>query len=260
MSGSTHPRRAAAMILAVSIVAVAGCAAPVGPSPVPKDPVVIVAGTYASGPIADIAYAPLKGRLTNDGYPTFVYDLPDLGLGDIAVTSAGLREFVEQVRRITGSGRVDLIGHSQGALVSRYYVKYLGGDAVVDSLVSLAAPHYGTIEANIAAFLLGFGTCFGSLACQQMSIGSPFLNALNDGDDTIGDVKYTNFATVLDQIVIPYTSGHLSNDGNNTNVTVQGQCPLRVVAHITMATDGAVYSGIRDALRHEPITLDCFAV
>jgi hypothetical protein len=39
-------------------------------------------------------------------------------------------------------------------------------------------------------------------------------------------VDYTNFATALDEIVTPYTSAFLSNDGNNRNVLIQSPCFL----------------------------------
>ena len=57
-----------------------------------------------------------------------------------------------------------------------------------------------------------------------MSIGSSFLAHLNAGDDTIGNVSYTNFGTVVDAVIVPYTNSFLANDGNNTNVTVQSPC------------------------------------
>jgi triacylglycerol esterase/lipase EstA (alpha/beta hydrolase family) len=253
--------RAGAFAVLVALVAAAvGCTPTVGSSSVPKDPVVIVAGTTASGPIADVAYAPLASRLRADGYRTYIFGLPNLGLTDIRDTSAALDHYVDTVLAQTGAAHVDLIGHSQGGLVARYFVKYLGGDQVVDSLVSLAAPHHGSVEANIASLLLGLGTCLGSVACQQMSVGSSFLADLNDGDDTIGDVQYTNLVTALDEFVVPATSGFLADDGNNRNVMIQTQCPLRIVGHLTMATDGTVYTGIRHALRHEAISLDCLAV
>jgi triacylglycerol lipase len=45
-----------------------------------------------------------------------------------------------------------------------------------------------------------------------------------------------------------------------TNVLVQSQCPLRVVAHLGLALDGTVYDGVRDALRAEAVRLDCWAL
>jgi triacylglycerol lipase len=249
---------ALAAILAFSTLALVGpSASPAGAAT--PDPVIIVAGTGASQGPASVFYAGLAARLRADGYRPYIFGLPSSGLQDIAVTSQALNQYADQVRAQTGAARVDLVGHSQGGLVGRYYVKYLGGSAEVDSLISLGAPHYGTAVANIASFL-GLGSCLGVVACNQMAIGSTFLNNLNAGDDTIGTVRYTNLATKLDAIVTPYRQAFLANDGNNVNVAVQDQCWARVVGHLTLATDGTVYSGILDALRKQPITLSCFAI
>jgi len=224
-----------------------------------KDPVIIVAGTFAGEGTADVYYAPLAARLRSSGYQPFIFGLPGAGLGDIANTSQALNAFADGVRAQTGAARVDLIGHSQGGLVGRYYIKYLGGASEVDSMISLGAPHYGTSLANLAA-LLGLGSCLGVIACQQMAIGSSFLANLNAGDDTIGSVDYTNIASSFDEIVTPYWTAFLNNDGNNHNVLVQSPCFLRTVGHIGLPLDGTVYSGIEDALAHRSTSLDCFAL
>ena len=164
--------------------------------------------------------------------------------------------FVQRVLRSTGASKVDLITHSQGGLVARYYVKNLGGAADVDSMVNLAVPHYG---APIGNWLALFGPLC-TAACDEGTPGSDFLYALNAGDDTIGNVVYTNLISITDELVNPYTQAFLANDGNNTNVLIQSQCPLRVVGHLTMATDGTVYSGVRRALAKQSIALNCFAV
>lgn len=250
----------AVLLSCATVTATAAGASPTAPNvQTTADPVVIVAGTSANQPLADVFYSGLAARLRADGYRAYIFGLPGFGLGDIADTSAALDRFADGVRASTGAARVDLVGHSQGGLVGRYYIKNLGGAGEVDSMISLGAPHYGTAVANIAAFL-GLGNCLGVTACQQMAAGSSFLAALNAGDDTIGAVRYTNIVTVFDELVVPYTNGHLANDGNNTNVTVQSQCWLRVVGHLGLALDGAVYDGIRDALRGEPVRLNCFAL
>src|SRR6478735_12127221 len=154
------------------------------------DPVVLVAGTFFGDKSSDAYFTPLATRLRNDGFDVVVWAIPNHGLGDIAESAGVLAEFVGDLRARTGAERVDLVAHSQGGLVSRYFIKNLGGDEQVDSLVSLAAPHYGTREANIASFL-GFGSCAGIVSCEQMAVGSSFLDDLNDGDDTVGDIAYT---------------------------------------------------------------------
>lgn len=217
-----------------------------------EDPVVIVAGTFSPA----FANEPLRWRLEADGYDAYIYELPGLGLGDIAETSAPLAGFVDQILADTGADRVDLIGHSQGGLVSRYYVKELGGAARVDSLISLGAPHYGTAIANIAD-VLGFGSCLGIVACEQMAMGSDFLADLNAGDDTIGSVEYTNLYTSYDELVRPVRNATLEDGA--TNVRVQSQCWFHFVEHLGLIFDGVVYSGIEDALEHRRIRLNCWA-
>ena len=60
---------------------------------------------------------------------------------------------------------------------------------------------------------------------------------------------------------MPYRSAYMdASDGNITNVTIQRQCPLRVVTHVGLAFDGTVYDGIEDALSHEPVRLRCLAL
>lgn len=225
-----------------------------------RDPVVIVAGTSAAQPIANVFYSVLANRLERDGFEPFIFGLPGGGLGDIADTAQSLRDFTDGVLSTTGADTVDLVGHSQGGLVGRYYIRFLGGEPNVDNMVSLATPHRGTDLARLAElFRLGdIGLCE---ACEQMAPGSDFLAALNAGDDSFGDVEYTNLVTRFDEIVFPFTTGLLQADDNNTNVTVQDRCFLRFVEHLTMATDGTVYSGVRQALQgQDDIRLNCFAL
>src|SRR5215211_6552158 len=95
------------------------------------DPVIIVNGT--GGPA--FYYELLQARLQASGYRAWIFELPGLGMGDIRDTARDLAGFVAAVRTQTGAAKVDLIGHSQGGLVSRQYVKFDGGAQTVDSLI-----------------------------------------------------------------------------------------------------------------------------
>ncbi len=55
---------------------------------------------------------------------------------------------MSRVRDATGSRRVDLVGHSQGGMMPRYYLKFLNGAAKVDDLVGIAPSHHGTTMAD----------------------------------------------------------------------------------------------------------------
>ena len=66
------------------------------------------------------------------------------GVGEIERSAGELRDFVASVRARTGAAKVSLVGHSQGGLMPRYFIKHLGGAAVVDDLVGLAPSNHGT--------------------------------------------------------------------------------------------------------------------
>ncbi|MFF0230899.1 esterase/lipase family protein [Micromonospora sp. NPDC005252] len=217
------------------------------------NPVIVVGGLSGVA----VAYEPIAARLRADGYRTFIYQLPGLGLGDIPASARAFAGYVEQVRASTGAATVDLVAHSEGGLVSRYYLKSLGGTASVGRYVSLGTPQYGTYVANIVAFL-GLGSCAGIVACQQMTIGSAFLADLNAGDDTPGSVRYTTVRTLQDELVRP-TGNAAVNDGA-TNVLIQAYCPLRVVGHLGLVLDGTAYTIVRGALTDGPVRPNCLAL
>src|ERR687892_253032 len=180
----------------------AGGGAAAGATPV-RDPVIVVNGLFGAG----FAYEPLVARLRADSYQVWDFELPTLGTQDIHRSAQALDGFADGVRAQTGAAKVDLVGHSEGGLVSRTYVKYYGGD------------------------------------------------------DSIGNVAYTNIATVFDELVQPYTNSFLNAaDGNITNKSLQSQCWLRFVGHLGLILDGAVYSGVQDALEKRPISFSCFAL
>ncbi|MEV0430349.1 alpha/beta fold hydrolase [Micromonospora sp. NPDC050495] len=217
------------------------------------NPVVVVGGLIG----VSIAYEPIAARLRADGYRVSIYQLPNLGFGDIRESARALSSYLDQVRAATGAAKVDLVTHSEGGLVSRWYIKFLGGADKVDRYISLGSPQRGTYVANIINFL-GLGSCVGIVACQQMSAGSSFLAELNAGDDTPGAVRWTTVRTWQDELVLPINNATLLDGA--TNVLVQGWCPLRVVGHLGLVLDGTTYSIVRQALAGAAIRPNCFAL
>ncbi|MFF5172167.1 lipase family alpha/beta hydrolase [Micromonospora sp. NPDC000089] len=217
------------------------------------NPVVVVGGLIG----VSIAYEPIAARLRADGYRTSIYQLPNLGFGDIRESARALSSYLDGVRAATGATKVDLVTHSEGGLVSRYYLKLLGGADKVDHYVSLGTPQQGTYVANIINFV-GLGSCAGIVACQQMSIGSSLLADLNAGDDTPGAVRWTTVRTLQDELVRPTGNATLADGA--TNVLIQAYCPLRVVGHLGLVLDGTTYTVVRQALTNTAIRPNCLAL
>lgn len=214
---------------------------------VEKKPVIIVAGTLQPAG----TYDRLATRLRSEGYDVRIFELPNLGRGDIALSADALATFAERYRLETGADKVDIVAHSQGGLVARQYVKFDAGADHVRNLISLGSPNHGTLAAW-ATTLIGADED-GFVAGAQMSPGSDFLTQLNEGDDTIGDVRYTSFYTDTDAVVFPATTAKLADGA--TNIRIQDQLPDSQVGHNGMPFDPAVQNGILDALRGEPVEL-----
>src|SRR5262249_6281057 len=89
-------------------------------------------------------------------------------LGRTAAAARQLSWFVDHVQALTGAQQVDLIGHSMGGVVARYYVSMLGGDGPVANLVTLGSPHAGT-DASTA----GIGH-----ASRELLVGSKLITRL----------------------------------------------------------------------------------
>lgn len=239
---------ALALALVASACHIPGHHAPKNPV---DQPVIVVAGTFS--PVS--ANDPLAKRIADDGREAWVFELSGAvpGTATIAQSAQDLAGFVAEVRSATGAGRVDLIGHSQGALVARHYIKFGGGAPLVDDYIGVAGPQHGAAAADLAEVLVG---CAGIVACEQMTAGSAFLAELNGGDETPAGPDWHTLYTELDELVRPPGSARL--DGA-TNVRLQDHCPLRVVGHLGLILDGAAYSIIDSILDGRTPAAQCFA-
>lgn len=127
------------------------------PSAAHPRPVVLVHGTFGNSVDNWLALAPY---LTSRGYCVFSLDYGQLpgvplfnGLGPIDQSAAQLQAFVDKVLAATGAAKADLVGHSQGGMMPRYYLKFLGGAAKVNALVGIAPDNHGTNLDGLANLL-----------------------------------------------------------------------------------------------------------
>jgi pimeloyl-ACP methyl ester carboxylesterase len=62
-----------------------------------------------------------------------------------------LSRFIDRVCAHQQCERVDIVAHSLGGVVARYYIERLGGDKVIGRIVTIGSPHRGTIIARLGA-------------------------------------------------------------------------------------------------------------
>lgn len=71
----------------------------------------------------------------------------------IAQNAAILGEYLAAVKQATGAEQVDLLAHSMGGMISRYYIDRLMEKKDVTQLIMLGSPSLGTACANLPASL-----------------------------------------------------------------------------------------------------------
>ncbi|MEV5878668.1 alpha/beta fold hydrolase [Streptomyces sp. NPDC052101] len=152
---------------------------------------------------------------------------------DIRAAAELLGRHVEEICERTGSDRVDIVGHSLGGLIARYYAQCLGGDLRVRTLVTLGTPHSGTSVAPLAN---------AHPIVRQMRPGSGVIEELArpaPGCRT----RFVSFWSDLDSVMVPLETACLEHpDLDVRNVRVTG------IGHLALPVHPAVAAGIREAL------------
>jgi hypothetical protein len=130
----------------------------------------------------------------------------------------------------TGCDRADLIGHSMGGLVVRYYVEKLGGAASVDTAVTIGAPHRGTKMAALGLFK----------SSRQFRPDSPLITGFEESSSSGAGADMRAIWSDFDSVVLPREAACLPEP--YVNVRIGG------VGHVTMLFSNRVFNEVRRAL------------
>ena len=234
------------------------------PSAAHPRPVVLVHGTFDSGRV----WRETAPDYTKAGYCVFALDYGKTGgllslivggIGRIADSAKQLQVFVDGVLAATGADQVDIVGHSQGGMMPRQYMKFEGGVSKVHTLVGISPSNHGTgkSEDDLTESFLADDSDLKSLigqftelmgqpirwfvdipcpACTDQTYGSPFLKKLNAGGDTLPGVQYTVIVTNKDQVVVPPKGQFLTGE-NVDNIILQNICPKDRAKHSNSVSD-----------------------
>lgn len=166
-------RSLAAVVCGVFAVCLSAMSVPAtaGAAPAATTRVLILPGQY----LGAVPYLPMAENLESRGYPTTVLDLAGV---DMQAEAEQIGVAVDRIRREHPGDRVALVGHSIGGVSSRLYLKEMGGHEKVSTYLAFGSPQYGSP-----------GAC-GQPAAPEVCPGTPFMQQLNDGDDTPGTTQY----------------------------------------------------------------------
>jgi triacylglycerol esterase/lipase EstA (alpha/beta hydrolase family) len=181
------------------------------------------------------------------GYDTCAVTLPNRSLDDMQISTEYVVHAIRTMAAESATGRVDVIGHSQGVEELRWAVRWWPDVAKdVQRLIGLAGPDHGTSVFDGMCDV----PCWAS--AWQERTDAQFMAALNT-EPAIPGIDYSMIYTLTDQFVEPESStplgtGPTSGVGAGTTVAVQDLCPGRPVDHIGMVGDAVVFALVQDAL------------
>ncbi|BDH08261.1 MULTISPECIES: esterase/lipase family protein [Streptomyces] len=155
---------------------------------------------------------------------------------DIRTAAELLGRHVEEICERTGSAQVDIVGHSLGGLIARYYAQCLGGDARVRTVVTLGTPHSGTRAVPLAN---------AHPIVRQMRPDSPVIEELA-GPAPGCRTRFVSFWSDLDSVMAPLEAACVDHpDLEAHNIRVSG------IGHLALPVHPTVAAGIREALDSE---------
>jgi len=182
---------------------------PEGQTPEGKKPVILLHGLFLNR----ACWFAMKLRFRLHG----ISDLHTLNLSPLkdveSVTEIVARK-VDSLRHERGIEKVNIIGHSMGAIVARNYTQIRGGARKVEKCILIGAPNQGSKLAPFALTTLG----------ETLLPASDFLSNLNK-QGFPQTVDYLNIYSRHDNMVIPATSSSLT-DIRNIELTGLGHNSL----------------------------------
>ena len=160
----------------------------------------------------------------------YAVDLPTSRMG-VQRLAAVLATKIDRIREITGAHEVDVVAHSLGGLVARWWMHHGGGERVVKHLVTLGAPHKGTA---LAAFVpIGSGRAInpGSWTVAALEVPPP------------PGVKVTVIWSDMDYLILP-----LENSAWHSE---EGSVRMKYVGHLSLLYSRTVFAEVWRALGGE---------
>ncbi len=241
----------------------------------PAQPVVLVHGRNDSKARWDTLVSAFSGRGYTEGVNLFRLDmLTDCGDRDFCEelpahpTDAGfvnesyalcLKSFIDEKVPCNAEGcpAVDIITHSQGGVVARWYAQNLAAPREVNDLVIMAGTHNGITNCGFAAGCGGVNpeVCPDSVFLRTLNGVAPQGNGLNDmtpSGSTLGPIHYGAVASTGDKTVPPWCGGFFILDphlkqGDDLNCTSPNytldpdaaSCKLSSVQHLAVPTNSS---------------------
>lgn len=184
-------------------------------------PLVLVHGRNADSGV----WGALKAYLLTKGYTEnllFSWNY-DSSQSANEILSGQFKKYVSDILAQTGAEKVDIVAHSLGSLLTRWFIKFDGGKDIVRQWVSIAGPNHGT--------QLGWLCALWDQGCRDMTPGSYVITQLNQGAETVSPTQFTTIWSTGDEQISPPTSTEIAG-ANNIQVSNMSHNELLSAAEV----------------------------
>jgi triacylglycerol lipase len=212
-------------------------------SQIAAGPVLLVSGYGGS----TSALEELAAALEAQGKQAVIVPAVGDGTGDLREQAEALDQAARDVMQRTGAPSVDVVAYSAGGVVTRIWVKDLGGGSLVRRVVTLGSPHHG---ADVARLAVVFAPSECPEACQQLATNSELLRDLNAGDESPAGPMWVSLWSSTDELVVPVEGSSL--DGA-INASVQSLCGNQAIAHGEIPLSAHIQNLTLAALTERPL-------
>lgn len=202
-------------------------------SPVDADtPVVLLHGWFHNR----TGFSVMARRMRAAGrHHVYALDLPT-ATTTIQRMAQILDDKIQHVLDLTGAEKVDVVAHSLGGLVARWWIHHEGGASKLRHLVTLGAPHRGTA---LAAFVpIGSG--------KAINVGSDVVRAL-DVPPPRG-VRITSIWSDMDYLIIPPEG---TEEAAATLGSAERNVRVRYVGHMSLLYSRSVFREVLLGLQRD---------
>ncbi len=183
------------------------------------------------------AFFPLKRKMKSWGFQNVFTMNYNTRHGSLMGMVEELCEHVQQILDRTGAPQIDIVAHSLGGLISRYYMSVGEGRGKVKTLITLGSAHHGTGASKLLRPMLS-----GSIS-KDLKGGSYFINSLNITSPP-RDSKLVSIYSPFDWTVWPKESSRLREvPGQNIkNISVSSS------GHISLLYHEEVFERVREEI------------
>lgn len=202
-------------------------------------------------------FAKLGAEIAADGWCTFGIDYgagrdDRFGWGEVKQSAQQVDELIAQALQSSGAEKVQIIGFSQGAAVGRWWVNHIDQGERTHLWLGMASPTRGGSLYGLGKLAVQFPPLLKiaqdagvvGQGAAELITGSPFVDELNAGGETVPGPAYVTISTRTDEVMPEWANQPIYGE-RTRNIVQQDLCPENLGGHMYMTYNPTITQLVR---------------